>query len=119
MTGFDARGKTCISVIIAKLPFPVPSEPLVQARCEKIVAEGGSDFFDYSIPVMTTLLQQAVGRAHRHTTDWAMVSILDSRLVGKGYGRRVLGDMPNMPVITKRADAEAFAAQIVDHYEYV
>lgn len=117
MTGFDARGSACINVIITKMPFPVPDEPLTEARCEKIETEGGSAFADYSIPMMSLVLQQAAGRLIRHTSDRGLVAILDSRMASKGYGKAVMRDLPPMKVVYDRESAEDFLAESVAHFE--
>lgn len=94
MTGFDAQGETLSLVVIDKLPFPVPTEPLTEARCNLIKEQGGSDFSGYTIPVMTLVLKQAFGRLIRHRDDRGVVAILDPRLETKGYGRGILHSLP-------------------------
>jgi ATP-dependent DNA helicase DinG len=94
MTGFDAQGDTCSLVVIDKLPFPVPTEPLVEARCDAIKRAGGSDFKEFTIPVMSLVLKQAFGRLIRHRNDQGVVAILDPRLKTKGYGKTIMGSLP-------------------------
>ncbi len=78
------------------MPFPVPTEPLTEARCEAIELAGGSSFSDYTIPVMSLELQQGIGRLIRHRGDSGVAAILDPRLVNKGYGKQILRDLPPM-----------------------
>lgn len=106
MTGVDIQGESCSLVILNKAPFPVPTEPLTEARCEAIKRHGGSDFSEYTIPVMTLTLKQAFGRLIRHRNDRGVVAILDPRLKTKGYGRGILKSLPNAPVVTEFADVE-------------
>lgn len=115
-TGFDIVGESLVNVIVAKMPFPVPTEPLTEARCEAIEARGGNAFSEYSIPVMSLVLQQAVGRLIRHTTDRGVVSILDPRMMKKSYGKAILRDLPPMPVITKIEDVQEFFVQVNSHF---
>jgi ATP-dependent DNA helicase DinG len=98
-TGVDFQGETCTAVIIAKMPFPVPSEPMTEARCEAIERAGGDSFKDYTIPVMSLVLQQAIGRLIRHRDDNGIAAILDPRILSKGYGKRILRDLPPMPLV--------------------
>lgn len=93
-TGVDFQGETLSLVVIDKLPFPVPTEPVTEARCEAIVAKGGSDFNEYTIPVMSLVLQQGFGRLIRHRNDIGCVAILDPRLEQKGYGKKILKSLP-------------------------
>ena len=96
-TGIDIPGDALSMLIITKMPFPVPTEPLTEARCEAIEMAGGSSFADYTIPVMSLELQQGVGRLIRHRNDRGVAAILDPRLVNKSYGKAILRDLPPMP----------------------
>ena len=108
MTGVDFQGETCSLVVVDKLPFPVPTEALTEARCEAIRAHGGSDFNEYTIPVMTLVLKQAFGRLIRHRNDKGVVAILDPRLVSKGYGRKIRQALPNAPMLTQMSQVQQF-----------
>jgi ATP-dependent DNA helicase DinG len=111
MTGVDFQGETLSLLVVSKMPFPVPSEPITEARMERIVAEGGSSFGDYMLPVMSLVIQQAFGRAIRHTTDRAVVVCLDPRLADTGYGKKIQHDLPPFPVTRKFEDVEEFFQQ--------
>lgn len=104
MTGVDIPGDALKLVIINKLPFPVPTEPVTEARCEVIEANGGSPFRDYTVPVMTLVLKQAYGRLIRTKTDTGVVAILDPRLISKGYGKGILKSLPEAPLVTTFAE---------------
>lgn len=95
-TGIDIPGEALSLLVISKMPFPVPTEPLTEARCEAIERNGGSSFADYTIPVMSLELQQGVGRLIRHRGDRGVAAILDPRLATKSYGKQILRDLPPM-----------------------
>lgn len=85
--GVDAPGEECEMVVIPRLPFAVPTEPLTQALAHKAETEYGESFFSYSVPEAIIRLRQGAGRLIRSTTDRGALVILDNRLVSKGYGR--------------------------------
>lgn len=109
-TGVDIPGEALSLVVISKMPFPRPGEALTDARCEAIEAQGGNAFNDYTIPVMSLVLQQAAGRLIRHRNDRGVVAILDPRILSKGYGRRILSDLPPMGRVTSLGDVREFIA---------
>lgn len=92
--GIDAPGDTLRLVIIVKLPFPSPGEPIISARSRKIENEGGSGFFNLLLPEATMKLKQGYGRLIRTRNDKGIVLILDSRIVRKGYGAAMLRALP-------------------------
>jgi ATP-dependent DNA helicase DinG len=92
--GVDLPGDYCKHVVIAKLPFAVPDDPLQEALAEWIEGQGGNSFFDISLPVASLRLIQACGRLLRTETDTGTVSILDKRLVSKRYGAQLLDALP-------------------------
>lgn len=103
--GVDLPGDTLQVVVIDKLPFPPPGDPLVEARCRRIEAEGRSAFADYSIPEAAVALKQGAGRLIRRETDTGMLVICDTRLTSMGYGKRLLAALPPM---RRLADEAAF-----------
>lgn len=107
-TGVDIPGEALSLVIVTKMPFPRPGDALIDARCEAIEAAGGNAFSDYTIPVMSLVLQQATGRLIRHRSDRGVVAILDPRVMTKGYGKRILSDLPPMGRVTTLGDVEEF-----------
>lgn len=92
--GVDLPGDYCRHVVIAKLPFAVPNEPLQQALAEWIEARGGNSFFDISLPLASLRLIQACGRLLRTESDTGTVTILDKRLLTKRYGKQLLDALP-------------------------
>ena len=110
-TGVDFQGDACKLVIISKLPFPVPTDPIIEARCESIERKGGNSFKDYTIPVMTLILQQGFGRLIRHSNDKGVVAILDRRLTTKPYGKKIVRSLPESPLIETLTEVEAFYNQ--------
>ena len=92
--GVDAPGDTLRMVIITKLPFSVPSDPVFKARCEAIDQNGGSGFFQLALQSATMKLKQGFGRLLRSTADRGIVLILDSRVVTKSYGSFMLKSLP-------------------------
>jgi ATP-dependent DNA helicase DinG len=102
--GIDVQGEALSSVIIVKLPFAVPSDPVVAARGRAIEDRGGNAFYDYQVPEAVITLKQGVGRLIRSRTDVGVVSILDPRLRTRGYGRVFLQSLPPCPVTTRIED---------------
>lgn len=92
--GVDVTGDALRCVIIVKLPFKVPSEPIVQARSEAIIANGGEPFIEYSLPSAIVKFKQGFGRLIRHKSDRGCIICLDSRVLKKGYGKQFLNSLP-------------------------
>ena len=97
--GVDIAGEALSLLVIDKLPFAPPDDPLVQARCERIEAEGGDWFAEYSVPTAILQLRQGFGRLIRSRADRGVVAILDTRLRTRPYGRRFLAALPPCKVV--------------------
>ena len=93
--GVDIPGEALKSVIITKLPFDVPNEPLTEARLEYLRKQRLNPFLHYQIPRAIIQLKQGFGRLIRKRTDWGVVSILDPRLVNRNYGQQFIGSLPS------------------------
>ncbi|HET8807405.1 MAG TPA: ATP-dependent DNA helicase DinG [Methylophaga sp.] len=98
--GVDLPGSLCTHVVITRLPFPVFTRPIEQARQEWIIAKGGQPFTALSLPAVSVKLIQACGRLLRKETDSGHITILDRRLLTKAYGRRLLENLPDYQLIT-------------------
>lgn len=96
--GVDVQGEQLSCVIIDKLPFSVPSDPVVAARIAQINESGGNAFYDYQIPTATILLKQGMGRLIRSKTDRGILALLDKRILTKSYGRMFLRSLPPAPL---------------------
>jgi ATP-dependent DNA helicase DinG len=97
-TGVDVPGEALSNVIITKIPFPVPTHPLVEARSEIIKEAGANDFMFYSLPEAVLKFRQGVGRLIRSKNDTGIIVILDSRIVAKRYGKLFLESIPPYPI---------------------
>jgi len=94
--GFDVPGDALQLVIIDKLPFPPPNDPLVEARSKRLEAQGRSPFNDYFVPEAVVALKQGAGRLIRTESDQGVLVLCDNRLVTTGYGRRLIASLPPM-----------------------
>jgi ATP-dependent DNA helicase DinG len=110
--GVDVAGEALSCVIIDRLPFASPGDPLIAARMSAIEAQGGRPFDDYQVPLATLTLLQGLGRLIRTRTDRGLLAVLDPRLVRKGYGRRFLASLPPAPLTNDLGDVEAFFGRI-------
>jgi ATP-dependent DNA helicase DinG len=93
-------------VIVDKLPFASPADPVTSARIEALTLAGGDAFSEYQVPLAIIALQQGLGRLIRHRSDRGVLAVLDPRLRTMGYGRRFLESLPPAPV-THDLDAVA------------
>ncbi len=106
--GVDVRGESLSCVIIDKLPFASPGDPVMQARIDAIKRNGGQPFMEFQIPQAVITLKQGVGRLIRDVNDSGVVMIGDPRLKQKSYGRIFLNSLPAMPVTSNIKDVEKF-----------
>jgi ATP-dependent DNA helicase DinG len=106
--GVDVAGEALSCVIIDKLPFVSPAEPITAARIEAIRARGGDPFGEYQVPLAILTLLQGLGRLIRHRRDRGVLSVLDPRLRTKLYGARFLASFPPAPTVHELSRIEAF-----------
>jgi ATP-dependent DNA helicase DinG len=109
--GVDVAGEQLSCVIIDKLPFASPSDPVVEARIDRIKTRGGNAFVDYQVPVAILMLKQGLGRLIRSASDRGILAVLDSRLVERAYGRRFLESLPPARLVHDLAEVEEFTEQ--------
>lgn len=106
--GVDVPGEALSLLVIDKLPFGAPGDPLVEARCERIERDGGDWFREYSLPTAVLQLRQGFGRLIRGHGDRGVVAILDPRLRTRAYGRTFLEALPRCPIVEDRTGVAAF-----------
>jgi ATP-dependent DNA helicase DinG len=106
--GVDVVGDALSCVIIDKLPFASPADPITAARIDAIRAQGGEPFDEYQVPLAILALQQGLGRLIRHRKDRGVLAVLDPRLKTKGYGRRFIASLPPAPIVHDLAAVERF-----------
>ena len=106
--GVDVAGDTLSCVVIDKLPFASPGDPLTAARMENIAENDGNPFSDYQVPLAILALLQGLGRLLRHRSDRGVLALLDPRLRTKGYGKRFLDSIPPAPITRKLSDVDRF-----------
>ncbi|MGB5603067.1 MAG: ATP-dependent DNA helicase [Gammaproteobacteria bacterium] len=106
--GVDVRGQALSCVIIDKLPFASPGDPVMQARIDAIRNNGGQPFMDYQLPRAVIALKQGVGRLIRDVNDFGVVMIGDPRITNKSYGRIFINSLPEMPVTSRLDEVEKF-----------
>ena len=101
-------GEALSCVVIDKLPFEVPSDPVIMARMERIKDEGGNPFFEFQVPRAILTLRQGVGRLMRTSSDRGLLAILDIRLFSKRYGSQFLKSLPPSPVCRELKSVQQF-----------
>ncbi len=110
--GVDVRGESLSCVIIDKLPFASPGDPVMQARIDAIKQNGGQPFMEFQVPQAVITLKQGVGRLIRDVNDTGVLMIGDPRLKQKSYGRIFLNSLPSMPVTSDINDVENFFSSL-------
>lgn len=113
--GVDVPGRALRGLLIARLPFRVPTEPVTAAHCEAIVERGGDAFAEYMVPHAALRLKQGFGRLIRTATDRGVIVLVDPRAVNKGYGRSLLRDLP--PARRVFGPWNTIVKQLKDFYE--
>src|SRR6185295_17411315 len=106
--GVDVAGEALSCVIIDRLPFASPADPLVSARIKVIQDRGGQPFHEYQVPLATLTLLQGLGRLIRSRSDRGVLAVLDPRLTRMSYGRRFLASLPPAPATANLLDVHAF-----------
>ena len=112
--GVDVRGHALAVVVIDKLPFAAPEDPLLKARLEGIRRRGGNPFRDFQLPQAVLALKQGFGRLIRDREDFGVVAICDPRLRSRGYGPMFLGALPPARIVTEAEEAIAFLRERLD-----
>ena len=108
--GVDVRGEALSVVVIDKLPFAPPDDPVLEARLSTIREAGGNPFAEYQVPAAAIALKQGAGRLIRDVHDRGVLVLCDPRLYSAGYGKLFLASLPPMPVTRALADVGAFFA---------
>ncbi len=106
--GVDVRGEALSLVVIDKLPFAPPDDPVLSARIDRMNREGRNAFFEYQLPEAVITLKQGAGRLIRDETDRGVLMICDPRLIGRSYGKRILASLPPMKLVRDAKQAASF-----------
>ncbi len=108
--GIDVKGESLSCVIIDRLPFAPPGEPIVHARIERMKKNGDDAFFSYQVPMAVIALKQGLGRLIRTRSDRGALCLMDQRILTKRYGRTFIQSLHNSPISRKLKDVETFFA---------
>jgi ATP-dependent DNA helicase DinG len=106
--GVDVQGEQLSCVIIDKLPFAVPSDPVVEARIRNLKEQGAEPFYEYQIPQAAIALKQGFGRLIRSRTDSGVLALLDNRIIRQRYGQVFFDSLPDYGFTTRFEDVENF-----------
>jgi ATP-dependent DNA helicase DinG len=106
--GVDVKGQALSCVIIDKLPFAAPDDPVFRARAVKMQEQGINPFMDYQLPQAIIALKQGVGRLIRDMNDYGVLMICDPRLRSKSYGKKFLNSLPKMNISSSIEDVKIF-----------
>ena len=117
--GVDVRGDALTCVMIDKLPFASPGDPVLQARMDQIRNNGGNPFMDFQLPTAVISLKQGAGRLIRDLKDYGVLVIGDPRIISKRYGKTFIKSLPDMPVTQSIQAVEGFYQKIRQQDETV
>ena len=110
--GIDVPGDALQCVLIDKLPFPPPNDPLVEARVRQLKGQGRDAFNEYFVAEAAVSLKQGAGRLIRSETDRGLLVVCDPRMAGMNYGRRLREALPPMTRVANEAEAQAWLATL-------
>ncbi len=106
--GIDVPGEALSCVIIDKLPFEVPDDPVTASRLDRIAKQGGNSFYDYQVPRAAIQLKQGVGRLIRSSGDRGVIAVFDIRILTKGYGKVFVKSLPPCRIVHRLGEIDAF-----------
>ena len=106
--GIDVPGEALSCVVIDKLPFEVPDDPVIAARVDRINRNGGNAFYEYQVPRAAIQLKQGIGRLIRSSRDRGVIAIFDARMFTKSYGQVFVKSLPPCRVVHSLDEVEAF-----------
>jgi ATP-dependent DNA helicase DinG len=110
--GVDVPGEALQCVVIDKLPFPPPNDPLVEARVQRLESQGRNAFAEYFVAEAAVSLKQGAGRLIRSETDRGLLVVCDPRMASMGYGRRLVAALPPMTRVADEAEALAWLREL-------
>ncbi|MGE5894355.1 MAG: ATP-dependent DNA helicase, partial [bacterium] len=110
--GIDLQGDCLKCVVITKLPFAVPTEPVIEARMERMLSHGEDPFREYQVPNAVMLFRQGFGRLIRSQGDRGVIAVLDTRIISKSYGRVFLSSLPEIEITADLKRVSSFYKEI-------